>query len=200
MGLFDIIPVGAAAAAGTIARTVAERGIAIIVIVAAAFAVLWFLHHAIERTVRRALRPEHFASLEAERKREDTLIRILDGTTRVIVWFIAAFLVLVELGVSTTPFLTAAGTLGLAMSIGGQHFTRDVIAGACLIFEDQYRVGDQVTINTVTGTVVDITLRITVLADERGVRHTFPHGLITATANLSQHVTPPEAPAGPQPT
>ena len=111
------------------ANAVVRHGLSIVLIVGAAILTQQFAHRAIERMVRRAITAKAFASSDAERKREDTLIRIFDGAVRVIAWFIAAFFVCTTLGVSTTPFVTSAGVLGLALSIGGQHVTRDFIAG-----------------------------------------------------------------------
>ncbi|MBI2483490.1 mechanosensitive ion channel [Candidatus Uhrbacteria bacterium] len=155
-------------------------------IILAALLAQRFAHRTIERMVRRAITSERFGSQDAERRREDTLIRILDGTVRFFAWFIALFFVLLELGVSTTPIVTAAGTIGVAFGIGGQHFMRDLIAGICITFEDQYRVGDIVCINEVTGVVQDITLRITILRDVDQKVHYFSHGTITTVINLRE--------------
>ncbi|MBI4450002.1 mechanosensitive ion channel [Candidatus Uhrbacteria bacterium] len=174
-------------------NAVVRHGVSIALIIGAAILTQRFAHRAIERMVRRAITAKEYASSEAERKREDTLIRILDGVARVVAWSIAAFFVLTTLGVSTTPFVTAAGVLGLALSIGGQHVTRDLIAGMCLIFEDQYRVGDIVRINGVAGAVKDVTLRVTVLRDDDGTTHYFPNGLITTVANLRERPAAPPA-------
>ncbi|MDO8599078.1 MAG: mechanosensitive ion channel [bacterium] len=181
----------AAAAANDIIR----HGFTIAIIVIAVILTSRFAHRAIERMVRHAITPTHFDSADAERKREDTLIRIIDGVFRVVAWFIAIFFLLKELGMNTTPFVTAAGVLGLAVSIGGQHFTRDVIAGICLTVEDQYRVGDTIRINGITGVVQSITLRITIIRDVEGVDHYFPNGTIVTVANLRDTAKP--RPVGP---
>ncbi len=170
-------------------NSIIRHGFTIAIIVIAVILTSRFAHRAIERMVRHAITPAHFDSADAERKREDTLIRIIDGVFRVVAWFIAVFFLLKELGMNTTPFVTAAGVLGLAVSIGGQHFTRDVIAGVCLTVEDQYRVGDTIRINGIMGIVQRITLRITVIRDTEGVDHYFPNGLISTVANLRDDAT-----------
>ena len=186
MGLTNMMATTAAFVTTIAANSIVRHGFRIAVIVIAVIVIERFAHRAIERIVRRAVTPDRFDSPEAERTREDTLIRIFDGTAHVIAWFIAIFFILTELGVSVTPFITAAGTLGLAMSIGGQHFTRDLIAGMCITYEDQYRVGDVVCINGITGVVKDLTLRITVLRDADNVEHYLQHGLITTVANFRE--------------
>src|SRR3989338_9459747 len=93
-------------------NAVVRHGVSIALIIGAAILTQRFAHRAIERMVRRAITAKDFASSDAERKREDTLIRIFDGAVRVIAWFVAVFFVCTTLGVSTTPFVTAAGVLG----------------------------------------------------------------------------------------
>ncbi|MBI4433598.1 mechanosensitive ion channel [Candidatus Uhrbacteria bacterium] len=160
-----------------------RHGFHVVLIVGAVLLAQRFAHRAIDRMVRRAITSVGFPTPEAERKREDTLIRIIDDTIRVVVWFIGAFFLLAELGVSTAPFIAAAGTLGLALSIGGQHCTRDLIAGVCITFEDQFRVGDRVCMNGITGVVHDFSLRITVIRDDTGAVHYVPNGTIATMAN-----------------
>jgi small conductance mechanosensitive channel len=57
--------------------------------------------------------------------------------------------------------------------------------------EDQFHVGDTITIAGVTGTVEDIQLRITVLRDHEGRAHFVPNGQITVTSNYTSHYAQP---------
>lgn len=185
--LADIRTFATAAAA----NGMAQGGLKVVGIILAAILTQRFAHRAVERMVRRAITTQAFASTEAERKREDTLIHVLDGAIRFLAWFVAAFFLLTTLGVTTTPFVTAAGVVGLALSIGGQHVTRDFIVGVWMTIEDQYRVGDAVRINGISGVVKDMTLRVTVLRDDDGALHYVQHGLITSVMNLREKTAAP---------
>ncbi len=96
-------------------------------------------------------------------------------------------MVLRELSVDITPFLTTAGIASLAIGFGAQNLVRDVISGFFLILEDQVRVGDLVKINGVAGLVEQINLRTIVLRDGEGAVQVFPNGTVSALANLSKH-------------
>jgi Small-conductance mechanosensitive channel len=89
------------------------------------------------------------------------------------------------LSVDVTGIITTAGIGGLAIGFGAQKLVKDVISGFFLIIEDQFAVGDFVTIGAATGTVEEIDLRITRLRDETGRLWIISNGDITIVTNHS---------------
>jgi small-conductance mechanosensitive channel len=76
----------------------------------------------------------------------------------------------------------------LLLGFGIQTFVKDFISGIFIVSENQYRVGDVVSVATsvggaVEGTVLRITLRTTVLRDGDGAIHFIPNGNISRAAN-----------------
>jgi len=161
-------------------------GIRILVVIVIAFIVLKFAAIFIEKIVRRSIRADYFSSKEAEKKREDTLIRVSVTTLKIIVWIAVILMVLSEIGINIGPMLAAAGIAGLAFGFGGQYLIRDIISGLFIIFENQYRVGDVVCIGTTYGLVEDVNLRLTILRDLDGTVHHIPNGEIKKASNLSK--------------
>ena len=98
---------------------------------------------------------------------------------------VGLFVALSILGLNITPFLAGAGVLGLAFSFASQNLIKDTINGLLIIFEDQYAVGDVVTIGEVAGIVENLNLRITQLRDGEGRLITIPNSAITLVANHS---------------
>ena len=94
-------------------------------------------------------------------------------------------MILQNLNINTGPLLASAGFVGLAVGVGAQSLIKDFIAGVFIITENQYRLGDLVEIQGVTGTVEAITVRTTILRDSNGAIHHIPNGSITSTANKS---------------
>lgn len=94
-------------------------------------------------------------------------------------------LVLSILGLDLAPILAGAGILGLAISFGSQNLIKDVINGLFVIWEDQFGVGDVITINAVTGSVETMNLRITQLRSQDGDLITIPNGKIEIVKNHS---------------
>jgi len=164
----------------------ALHGIAIIAILAFAAFVHLFARTFLERIIRRLVPRSSFHSPQAERQREDTLIRIAHGTLGTLIWVVVFLMVLSEMGINIGPLLAAAGVAGLAIGFGGQYLIRDVVAGLFIILENQYRVGDVVCLDQTCGLVEDVSIRMATLRDLDGTVHHVPHGTVAKVSNLSK--------------
>jgi small conductance mechanosensitive channel len=164
-----------------------SHGIKIIAILIAAVLIMRFGKVFIERFVRKLITPDQVSKdPDAEKKREDTLIKIFTSALTVLVWAMAVLMVLGEFGISVGPLVAGAGVLGIAIGFGAQYVIRDFLAGLFIMLENQYRVGDVIEIAGVGGKVEDITLRKTVLRDIEGAVHHIPNGEIKVASNKSQ--------------
>jgi moderate conductance mechanosensitive channel len=163
-----------------------DHGIKIIAIIVVAYLIRTFAGVFIEKIVRKVIIPDHFLTKEAEKKREDTLIRIVTVSFGALVWLTALLMTLQEVGIAIGPFLAAAGVAGLAFGFGGQYLIRDLISGLFIIMENQYRIGDVVCFDGTCGLVEDITMRMTTLRDLDGTVYHVPHGEIKRVSNLSK--------------
>jgi small conductance mechanosensitive channel len=119
-------------------------------------------------------------------KRARTFSRLLQRTLSLVVAVMAGLMILRELNIDITPVLTGAGIAGLAIGFGAQTLVRDVISGFFMIFEDQVRVGDVVTVNGQGGLVEEMNLRTIVLRDEHGSVHIVPNGEVKTLSNMSK--------------
>lgn len=124
---------------------------------------------------------------EASRKRAVTLGAVFVAAINVVIIVIVVFTVLTEFDVPVGPVLGGVGIAGIAVGFGAQHLVRDVITGALILLENQYRQGDVVEISGISGLVESINLRRTVLRDLEGRVHTIPHGQITTTTNFTKY-------------
>jgi moderate conductance mechanosensitive channel len=103
-----------------------------------------------------------------------------------IVIVVLVFLMVVDIwGLNMAPFLAVSTAIAAALGFGAQNLVRDVIAGFFILAENQYRIGDTVTIAATTGKVEDIQFRVTVLRDGEGNVHYVPNGQITVASNLT---------------
>jgi small conductance mechanosensitive channel len=161
-------------------------GLRIALIIIIACIALKFLGIFIEKIIRRSIKSDHFLSQEAEKKRENTLIRVSTATLKIVIWIAVVLMVLSEMGINIGPMMAAAGIAGLAFGFGGQYLIRDTISGLFIILENQYRVGDVVCLGTTCGLVEDINLRLTTLRDTDGTVHHIPNGEIKKASNLSK--------------
>lgn len=139
----------------------------------------------VNAAVNRVFQHRKGSKLSIDQRRVDTLRVLVNNVTGYSIYFLAILLILQQLGVDLRPVLVSAGVLGLAVGFGAQSLVRDVITGFFIIFEDQFAVGDVVTINNLTGTVQEIGLRITRIRSWTGEVHIFPNGTITQVTNFS---------------
>lgn len=117
--------------------------------------------------------------------RVNTFSRLFRGVVTFLWVGIGIFVALSVLGLNVAPFLAGAGVLGLAFSFASQNLIKDTINGLLIVLEDQYAVGDVVTIGEVGGLVENLNLRITQLRDGEGRLITVPNSAITLVANHS---------------
>jgi small-conductance mechanosensitive channel len=121
------------------------------------------------------------------RARLQTLLKASRSTVQGIILIIAVLIRLGTIGVDIGPALAAAGILGLAVSLGAQTLIKDVIGGLTILVEDEYHVGDQVKIGSISGEVEHITLRRTDVRDSEGRLFMVPNGEVRTVANESRN-------------
>jgi moderate conductance mechanosensitive channel len=117
--------------------------------------------------------------------RVNTFSRLFKGIVTFFWIGIGIFVSLSILGLNIAPFLAGAGVLGIAFSFASQNLIKDTINGLLIVLEDQYAVGDVVTIGDVGGFVENLNLRITQLRDGDGRLITIPNSAVTIVANHS---------------
>ncbi len=138
------------------------------------------------KLLSKTIRPDMYPTETDRKKRLKTLDSLVTGVVKVAVWVIAAMMIITELGVNTAPLLASAGIVGVALGFGAQSLVKDFVTGFFIILENQYRVGDVVTLSDVDGTVEDVTMRITILRDFEGHVHYIPNGQINVSTNKTQ--------------
>jgi moderate conductance mechanosensitive channel len=118
--------------------------------------------------------------------RLSTLSRVLKSVATIILVSTGGLIALSVVGVDLVPLLAGAGIIGLAISFAAQSVVKDTINGFLILVEDQYAVGDVITIGDVSGLVENINLRITQIRDSEGKLITIPNNAITIVKNLSK--------------
>lgn len=113
--------------------------------------------------VRKIVISRIFILSRLELRQRNTLESLLLSFTRYVLFIIAVLMCLSNVGLEVGPIIAGAGVIGLAVGFGAQTLVKDLITGFFIIFEDQFSVGDYVTINNgqINGTVVSVGLRAT---------------------------------------
>lgn len=179
---------------GSIGVWILERGVPIALYLIGGLLAARFISWAARRMVRR---------IDAEYQESDQLVRTESSKHRqavasVISWVTVALLFIVVimqvtsiLAIPVGSLVAPAAVLGAALGFGAQRIVQDLLAGFFVITEKQYGFGDLVTLSMVgvddaTGTVEEVTLRVTKLRSNEGEVFTIPNGLIIKSTNLSK--------------
>jgi small-conductance mechanosensitive channel len=116
-----------------------------------------------------------------------TIARTLAGAKTFALVFVAVLSVAGQIGVPIGSVVTIGGLAAIALSLAAQNFVRDFLNGFLVLYEDQYVVGDYVTINTYSGTVELLTLRMVQIRDASGDLITIPHSAVVNVVNQSRN-------------
>jgi small-conductance mechanosensitive channel len=170
-----------------IADWLVDHGVRIaVILVVIGVLFLIFRHivpHAIDAAVR--ARAEGRSEMEIE-KRVKTLTAVFVRTAEVVLVIVALFMVLPELDVNVGPILAGVGIAGIAIGFGAQTLVHDTINGLFILIENQYGIGDVVTVAGISGQVEDVNLRRTILRDLDGVVHSVPNSEIKVASNMTR--------------
>jgi small-conductance mechanosensitive channel len=129
---------------------------------------------------------EHALVAERRHQRVHALGSILRNAASVTIFGIAGVVILGDLGINLAPLLASAGVVGIAIGFGAQNLVRDYLSGIFMLLEDQYGVGDVISIGHATGTVETVNLRTTRMRDVNGIVWHIRNGTIDQVGNESQ--------------
>ena len=164
-----------------------DTGIRIIAIIVVAIILFFICRIVIPSIMKRMITHRMLGEEETEiKKLTDTLSAILVKIVGIIIAIIAVITILPEFGVNIATLIAGIGVGGLAIAFAAQNLVRDFITGFFIILEDQYRVGDVVTIAGVSGSVEEIVLRRTVLRDVSANVHSIPNGHVDVSTNMTK--------------
>ena len=151
----------------------------------------WISAKVIQRIDAEATGGDALVRSEAEKHRH-AVAQVVTWVTIVLIYCIATVLVVQRFGVPLAGLVAPATVAGVALGFGAQRIVQDILAGFFLIAERQYGFGDVVRIaplgaaGQVTGTVEEVTLRVTRLRSANGEVIIVPNGQVVHVTNLSR--------------
>ncbi len=161
-----------------------EHLVNVLVIVLVAWIIKRVGSRLVHQLLKGTVRPDLYPTKTDRDKRLKTLDGLISAVVKFAVFVVAAFMIIGEINPGYTAALFAgAGLITVAIGFGAQSLVKDFVSGIFIIVENQYRVGDVVTIAGASGTVEEVTIRTTVLRDLDGNAHHVPNGLIEVTTN-----------------
>ena len=153
--------------------------------------VTWIGARITERIDANADETDSLVRSEAAKHRH-ALAQVITWVTLVVIYCGAAVAIAARLGVPVTSLVAPAAVIAVALGFGAQRIVQDILAGFFIITERQYGFGDLISLavpnvnSPATGTVEDVTLRVTTVRTASGEVVIIPNGQITQVTNLSR--------------
>ena len=170
-------------------RGIADRAagpfFSILVIVVVTFLLLRGLRTVVRQLMKRVLERANEPPRELT-LRANTLSSVVESAGRLLILIVAGMMVLGNLGLDIGPLIASAGVAGIAIGLGAQSLIRDLIGGFFILFEDQFGVGDVISVDGQAGTVELFSLRRTGLRAIDGAMITVPNGDLRTIKNLTK--------------
>jgi small conductance mechanosensitive channel len=155
----------------------------LLIVALISWVLMWVLRLVTGRILKIADKPSSSVAHYAQVR---TLVTVVRATGVGIILFLACLQVLPVLGFNLGPLLTSAGVAGVAIGLAAQNIVKDCFNGFLILIDDQFNVGDVVTIAGVSGTVETMTLRRTQVRGGDGTLYIVPNSQITTVANLTR--------------
>lgn len=134
--------------------------------------------------INKATRRKRKFKFEMNERKLKTIGKLSKSILKYAVYFFGIIAILDQF--LSTVTVTFAGIGGIIVGFGAQSFVKDIINGFFILFEDQYSVGDYISIDDKEGIVQSLELRVTKIRDFNGDVHIIPNGLINKVTNHSR--------------
>jgi moderate conductance mechanosensitive channel len=157
---------------------------------------LWFVMGFLNRLIDLLLdrfanvwETENLLSFEDAQRRTlriSTIVNVLRDLKTFAIYLVGTIWLLGALGIDVSSVIALGAVIAFAVTLAFQNLIKDILNGFLILLEDQYALGDVVTIGSASGTVEDLNLRITQLRNTEGRLITIPNSLITQVENQTR--------------
>lgn len=108
----------------------------------------------------------------------DTAINFIVKTVRGIIYIIAGFIIITELGYNLNGLVAGLGLGGVIVALAAQDIAKSLFAGLAIFFDKPFSVGDWIEAKMVEGTVEDVSFRSTKIRTADNTLVTIPNNLL----------------------
>jgi small-conductance mechanosensitive channel/predicted nucleic acid-binding Zn-ribbon protein len=168
-----------------LSRWFTNKGPRVVGVVLIAFVLYWAVRRIGGRLLGQVVQRSSRGDAPERESRAETLRRVFDSTASILIIVLGSLTALNQAGVNVTVLLGGAAVIGAAIAFGSQNLIKDYFSGVMILMENQYSVGNVIKVGAVTGTVENITLRMTSIRDLEGVLHFMPHSQVLSVSNLT---------------
>lgn len=114
----------------------------------------------------------------------DTTINFFSKVAKALIYIIAGFILISELGYDLGGLATGLGISSVVIALAAQDIAKSFLAGISIISDKPFEIGDYILVDTFAGTVEDITFRTTRIRDAENQIIVLPNSML-ASANIT---------------
>ena len=118
-------------------------------------------------------------------RKSRTINGLINNLIKYFIVIIDIVMILDIFGVDTKTLIASLGVVGFVVGLAVQDTLKDFVAGISIILENQYRVGDTITIKGFRGEVISLGIKSTKLKAYTGEVMIIPNHLIEQVINHS---------------
>lgn len=133
---------------------------------------------------------KYIAKLIVKATKDETLAGFLKNVAFVAVFVLTIITALTNLGVKTTSIIAVLGTAGLAIGLSLKDSLSNLASGILIVVLKQFRKGDIVTLNSITGRVQDVNLFQTKLTTLDNQLVILPNSMVVSAPIINVNANP----------
>ncbi len=115
----------------------------------------------------------------------DTTINFFSKIAKALIYIVAAFIVISELGYDLSGLVAGLGIGTAVIALAAQDVAKSMLAGFSIISDRPFDIGDYIEVDLYKGTVEDITFRTTRIRDVNNQIVVLPNSLLTTTSIIN---------------
>lgn len=113
------------------------------------------------------------------RAKNDVVNNFICKIIRGIVWVVAGYIIIKELGYDLTGLVAGLGVGSVIISLAAQDTVKSLLSGVVILTDKPFEIGDYIQVGNYQGAVIDITFRSTRIRVKDNSIVTIPNAIIT---------------------
>lgn len=98
---------------------------------------------------------------KSDKDLDEATTKLILRTIKIIIYIIAGFMIISELGYNISGFVTGLGIGGIVITLAAQDTAKSIIGGISILIDKPFKIGDFIKVGEYEGTVEDIKFRST---------------------------------------
>lgn len=120
-----------------------------------------------------------------DKRKSKTINGLINNLIKYFIIIIDIVMILDIFGIDTKTLIASLGVVGFVVGLAVQDTLKDFVAGMSIILENQYRVGDTITVKGFRGEVISLGIKSTKIKAYTGEVMIIPNHLIEEVVNHS---------------